>query len=123
MSLPSNTYDTYAQIGIREDLSDVIWDISPTDTPFITMAKKTKATSTLHEWQTDALAAASTSNAQIEGDDATADAATATVRLKNSTLCHRHPGPHRGRDGRDGAQAALALLVVRDERRPWRDWR
>lgn len=85
MSVPTNTYDAFTMIGIREDLSDMIWDVSPLDTPFITACKKTTATNTLHEWQTDALASASTSNAQIEGDDATADAATATVRLKNST--------------------------------------
>lgn len=84
MAQPTNTYDSYDQIGIREDLSDLIFDISPTDTPFLSSIGKTKATQTLHEWQTDALAAAA-SNAHIEGDDSTADALTATTRLKNST--------------------------------------
>ena len=46
-----------------------------------------KATAVNHEWQTQALAAASSSNFQLEGDTAlnNADATTATVRLGN--LC------------------------------------
>jgi len=84
MAQPTNTFDTYDSIGEREDLSDVIYNISPTDTPFLSSAAKTKATAVLHEWQTDSLAAASTSNAVIEGDEATMDAITATTRLSNS---------------------------------------
>jgi len=85
MAQPTNTFDTYDSVGEREDLSDVIYSISPTDTPFISSAAKTKATAVLHEWQTDALAAAATNNAVIEGDEATLDAVTATTRLSNSS--------------------------------------
>ena len=60
MAQPTNTFDTYDSIGEREDLSDVIYNISPTDTPFLSSAAKTKATAVLHEWQTDSLAAAVT---------------------------------------------------------------
>ena len=84
MAQPTNTFDTYDSVGEREDLSDVIYNISPTDTPFLSSAAKTQATAVLHEWQTDSLAAASTSNAVIEGDEATMDAITATTRLSNS---------------------------------------
>jgi len=84
MAQPTNTFDTYDSVGEREDLSDVIYSISPTDTPFLSSAAKTQATAVLHEWQTDSLAAASTSNAVIEGDEATLDASTATSRLSNS---------------------------------------
>jgi len=84
MAQPTNTFDTYDSIGEREDLSDVIYNIAPTDTPFLSSAAKTKATAVLHEWQTDTLTAASSSNAVIEGDEATLDAITATVRLSNS---------------------------------------
>lgn len=49
------------------------------------MAKRAKATNILHEWQTDSLASASTSNAVIDGDEATHDALTATTRLNNRT--------------------------------------
>lgn len=84
MTQPTNTYDSYDSIGNREDLSDVIYNISPTDTPFLTMAGKTKATSTKHEWQTDALANVA-DNKVIEGDEATNDASTATSRRYNYT--------------------------------------
>jgi len=82
MAQPTNTYDS---VGEREDLSDVIYSIAPTDTPFLSSAAKTKATAVLHEWQTDSLAAAVTNNAVIEGDEATLDASTATTRLSNSS--------------------------------------
>lgn len=85
MAQPTNTFDTYDAIGIREDLSDIIYDISPTDTPFLSMAARDKATNTFTEWQTDALASVDTANAVIEGDDATLDATAPTVRLGNYT--------------------------------------
>ena len=85
MAQPSNTFDTYDAVGIREDLQDVIYSISPTETPFMSSAAREQVKSTTHEWQTDALAAASTSNAVIEGDEATLDASTATTRLANKT--------------------------------------
>jgi len=84
MAQPTNTFDTYDSIGEREDLSDVIYNISPTDTPFLSSAAKTQATAVLHEWQTDSLATAVTDNKVIEGDEATNDAITATTRLSNS---------------------------------------
>lgn len=83
MAAPSNTFQTYQAIGNREDLIDIIYNVSPTDRPFLTSIGRTKATATKHEWQTDALAAASTSNAVIDGDDATTDAVTPTTRLNN----------------------------------------
>lgn len=85
MAQPTNTFDTYDAVGIREDLQDVIYSISPTDTPFMSSAAREAVKNTLHEWQTDALAAASTSNAVIEGDEATLDASVATVRVSNNT--------------------------------------
>lgn len=84
MAAPTNTFLTTAAIGNREDLTDVIDRISPTETPFMSMIAKTKASNTLHEWQTQSLAAAA-DNAQAEGDDAVATASTPTVRLNNRT--------------------------------------
>jgi hypothetical protein len=83
MALPTNTFTTYAAIGNREDLSDVIYRIDPTDTPCMSAFEREQATAVNHEWQTQALAAVDSSNAVLEGDDATTDAATATVRLGN----------------------------------------
>lgn len=83
MALPTNTLATYEAVGNREDLSDTIYRIDPTETPFMTMCEREKATAVGHEWQTQALAAVDTTNAVLEGDDAVTDAATPTVRLKN----------------------------------------
>ena len=85
MAQPADTFSSYDAVGNREDLSDTIWMISPTETPFMSGIDKVPADATFHEWQTDALAAADTSNAVIEGDDATTDAATATTRFGNYT--------------------------------------
>ena len=84
MAQPSNTFDSYDAVGIREDLSDIITNISPEETPFMTKSGATRARNTLHEWQTDSLRA-SAANAHIEGDATTADARTATTRLGNYT--------------------------------------
>lgn len=85
MAVPTGTMQTYQQVGIREQLADTIYDISPTETPFLTMAKRGKASNTKAEWQTDALAAADGNNAVIEGDDATTNTAAPTTRLANYT--------------------------------------
>lgn len=85
MTVPTGTTQTYQAVGRREDLTDVIHDISPTETPFMTAIGKGTATNTFHEWQTDALASASGDNKVIEGDDPANDSITATVRLGNYT--------------------------------------
>jgi len=78
------TFQTYQAIGNREDLSDMIFNIAPTETPFQSMAKRAKATSVKHEWQTDSLAAAA-ANSQVEGDTPSNTTVTPTVRLFNAT--------------------------------------
>ena len=78
------TYQTYTAIGQREDLSDVIYNISPTDTPFMSSVGKTKATATYHEWQTDSLAAPALGGA-VEGADASSITASPTTRIGNRT--------------------------------------
>lgn len=88
----TNIFLTFAAIGNREDLSDTIYNLSSTDCPFQSAIGKTKAEATLHEWQTDVLATAS-SNAVQQGDDIisgyTFGAVTATVRLGNRTQISR----------------------------------
>jgi hypothetical protein len=79
------TYQTYTAIGMREDLSDVIYNISPTDTPFMSSIGKTKATAVYHEWQTDSLAAASLSNYTVEGATASDATMSPTTRVGNRT--------------------------------------
>ena len=79
------TYKTYDTIGIREDLQDAIYDISPTTTPFMSTVGRTKAKNTYHEWQTDSLADVNLANAQVEGADATSAVLTPTTRVGNYT--------------------------------------
>jgi hypothetical protein len=78
------TYQTYTAIGMREDLSNVIYNISPTDTPFMNSVGKTSATAVNHEWQTDSLAAVGT-NALVEGAAGSDITVSPTTRLGNLT--------------------------------------
>lgn len=86
MALFSNagTTFTYNALVNAEDVSDVIANIAPTDTPFLSALKKTKASSTKHEFLTDDLTAA-TNNAQLEGDTFAAGNRPTPVRLFNRT--------------------------------------
>lgn len=77
-------FRTYTAIGQREDLSNTIFNIAPTETPVVSSIGKTKATATYHEWQTDDLAAASAAGL-IEGADATGASDTPTTRVGNRT--------------------------------------
>ena len=85
MSQPTNTFDAFDAVGNREDLTNDIWNIAPTATPFVSGIGRTPVSNILHEWQTDTLDAASSTNAQIQGDDKTGGAITATSRLTNRT--------------------------------------
>lgn len=83
MALPTGTFTAHTAIGIREDLSDIIYDISPMDTPFMSNVARESAEQVLVEWQTDVLADAVATNAQIEGDDANTSTAVPTSRFNN----------------------------------------
>jgi hypothetical protein len=84
MAQPSNTFDSYDAVGIKEDLSDVIYNVTPEATPFYSKCRKSSAKNTFVEYQTDTLRASGV-NAHIEGDATTAAARTATTRLGNYT--------------------------------------
>lgn len=121
MAQPTNTFDSYDAVGIREDLSDIITNISPEETPFYTKCGKTSASNTLVEWQTDALRA-SASNAHIEGDETTAGAATATSRLNNRTQIFKNavtvPDTDEGLDkaGRAAEIAYQTLKIAKEQK-------
>ena len=86
----TNTFTTNAAVGIREDLANVIYNISPEDTPFQSNVGRGKASNTLYEWQTDELAAVDLGNAVAEGADVTDfDAVAPTTRLQNYTQISR----------------------------------
>ncbi|HXI67398.1 MAG TPA: DUF5309 family protein, partial [Steroidobacteraceae bacterium] len=83
MSIITNTFTAYDAKGIREELSDVIYRISPEETPFMSNVGKGSVDNYFFEWQNDALAAAA-ANAAMPGDDITAfPAVTPTSRLGN----------------------------------------
>jgi len=83
MTIVSNTFTTYSAKGIREDLSNVITNIAPEETPFQSNIGRETISNTLFEFQTDTLADAA-ANAQLEGDDVgTFDSVVATVRVTN----------------------------------------
>jgi len=83
------TYTTYDQVGKKEDVSDIISDITPTDTPFFTMIRSEKVNARTFSWLEDSLAAAA-NNAQVEGADATMATLTdATERTNNTQILHK----------------------------------
>lgn len=83
MAQPAETFDAYDAVGNREDLSDVIHNISPTLTPFQNNIGRGKATNIKHEWQVESLDDVDEDNAHIDGDDASGDAITPTTRVDN----------------------------------------
>lgn len=77
-------FQTYEQVGIKEDISDIISNISPTKTPFLTSIGNEKVTNTLFQWQTDILRAPASAPV-LEGADASFITVTPTVMLNNHT--------------------------------------
>jgi hypothetical protein len=83
MAIVTNTFTTFDAKGIREDLSNIITNIAPEETPYMSNIGSESISNSLFEWQTDSLASAA-ANKQLEGDDVTSfDSVTATVRLQN----------------------------------------
>jgi len=121
MAQPSNTFDSYDAKGLREDLENVIYDISPEETPFYSSLKKVKASNTYHEWQTDSLRS-SAANAHIEGDDTVGEARTATTRLGNYTQIFKNsviiPDTDEGLDkaGRAAEMAYQVLKIAKEQK-------
>ena len=90
MAVLAGTFKRYEANGIRETLSDVIYNIDPEEVPILSNGGRGKVDNTDYEWQTDSLATPSGANAQLEGDDiSTFDSVSPTVRLKNYTQISR----------------------------------
>ena len=121
MAQPAHTFDSYDVKGLREDLENVIYDISPEETPFYSSTKKVKASNTYHEWQTDTLRA-SAANAHIEGDDTAGQARVATTRLGNYTQIFKNaviiPDTDEGLDkaGRAAEMAYQVLKIAKEQK-------
>jgi len=88
MAIALNTVTTHAGApgiqGLREDLSPVLYSLTPTETPTVSNIERGKCTQVLHEWQTQDLRPAG-ANAKIQGDDAIYSPGTVTTRLGNRT--------------------------------------
>lgn len=81
MAQIANIMDSVDAKGNREDLQDAIYRVTPSDTPLVSMIRRVPATATFHEWQTDSLAAVDTTNAQLEGFEATLAEPAPTVQV------------------------------------------
>ena len=89
MAIVANTFTSFSAKGIREELSDIISNISPEDVPLQSNIGSESVSNTYFEWQTDTLSAAS-STAVIDGDDvASFDSTSATTRIGNYTQIAR----------------------------------
>lgn len=121
MAQPTNTFDSYDAVGIREDLKDVIYNISPEETPFYSKSSKTSARNTLVEWQTDSLRA-SAANAHIEGDATAGEARSAATRLGNYSQIFKNavvvPDTDEGLDkaGRAKEVAYQTLKIAKEQK-------
>ena len=78
----AGTSNVASLVGQKEDIEDIIYDISPTDTPFMSNIGSSTANGILHQWQEDSLAAVAV-NAAIEGADAD-DTAVANTTMKTN---------------------------------------
>ena len=84
MAVPTNTRLTFSAVGIREDLSNIIYNIAPSETPFLSGCGRETADNTFFEWQTDDLTAAAASRS-LEGDDPASLAVAEPTRVGNYT--------------------------------------
>ena len=79
----TNAFTTYLAKGNREDLYDTIFNIEPSDTPFLSMSETRSISNVMFDWQTEKLPAKNPTNAQVEGFVLTRSAATPTTRIGN----------------------------------------
>jgi len=82
MAVVNNSFDSYEAVGNHVDIADVIYNVAPTETPFLSSMPKGKATNRVHQWQNDTLAAAAANHA-AEGTTFAAEAQVPTALLNN----------------------------------------
>ena len=82
MAKITNAFDTYTATSDREDLSNVIYNISPMETPMVSLSGKRSVRNVQFDWQTESLPAA-TATGVLEGGEISRAAATATTRAAN----------------------------------------
>jgi len=82
MAKVTNAFDTYTAKGNREDLSNMIYNIDPFDTPGVSAIGRSNVSNTVFDWQTESLPSVSTT-AELEGFELSRSASTPTVRQSN----------------------------------------
>jgi len=85
MAKVTNAFDTYSATADREQLSDVIYNISPQQTPFMSSIGKNTIKNVVFDWQTESLPTPSGSG-QLEGFELSRSASTATSRISNVAM-------------------------------------
>ena len=85
MAKVTNAFDTYTATADREQLSDVIYNISPQQTPFMSSIGKNSIKNVVFDWQTETLPTPS-GTGQLEGFELSRAASTATTRVSNVAM-------------------------------------
>ena len=83
MAVPANTLQTFQSTNNAEDVSNIVFNVSPMDVPILSMVASHKAEALYTEWPIESLSAVDAANANIEGDDATIDASSTPTRVGN----------------------------------------
>ena len=85
MAKVTNAFDTYTATSDREDLSNIIYNISPMQTPFMSSIGKRSINNVVFDWQTESLATP-VSTGELEGFELSRSAAVATTRVSNVAM-------------------------------------
>ncbi|WXH65934.1 major head protein [Salmonella phage SeKF_80] len=83
--MADTTLVSYDLNGKKLSFANWISNLSPDETPFVSMTGKESIAQTLFQWQTDALEAAVDNNAVVEGSQAEAPIRKTTLTLNNVT--------------------------------------
>jgi hypothetical protein len=97
MTQPTNVFETYQSKSIREDLADVIYNVTPDETPLLSSLAQVKASQTYHEWQVDSLRQ-SGNNFHLEGDNTAGDLVNPTIREGNYSQIFKNAATISGTD-------------------------
>ena len=89
MAVPTENLRTFDDKTLKESVVDLIFNTSPEDTPWLSVAVDSTAGNHIHQWQSDVLDTPSANNAALEGDEWNGTAANKPIRLDNRTQISR----------------------------------
>ena len=124
MAKIANVVDRYdTNPGVREDLTDIITNVDPEETPVFSSLGRASSKQTYHEYQRDTLRAPNGNNAAVDGDQATPSAKTMPNRIGNYTQIFQDTWGVTGRTeavnkaGRKSEMARLGAKVTKELKR------